>query len=58
LWKKYDSTVPLIPFHQLLDNSEQSIKTSEVNGSYGVMDVVIAATSQLFSAQVSEKERQ
>jgi len=41
-----------------LDNRVQSTKTSEVGGSYGVMDIVIAATPQLFTAQVSEEERQ
>jgi len=40
-----------------LDNRVQGTKTSEMGGSYGVMDIVIAATPQLFSAQVSEKER-
>jgi len=42
----------------MLDNRVQSTKTSEVRGSYGVMDVVIAATPQLFTAQISEEDRQ
>jgi len=41
-----------------LDNRVQSRKTIDGGGSYGVMDVVIAATPQLFSAQISEEERQ
>jgi hypothetical protein len=41
-----------------LDNREQNTKTGELGGSYGVMDIVIAATPQLFSAQVSEQKRQ
>jgi hypothetical protein len=40
-----------------LDNRVHSTKTSEVGGSYGVMDIVMAATPQQFSAQVSEKKR-
>jgi hypothetical protein len=40
-----------------LDYRVQSTKTSEVGGSYGVIDIVMAARPQQFSAQVSEKER-
>ena len=48
----------LHPFISCWITKNKSIKTSEVGGTYCVVNVVTAATPQQLSAQVGEKQRQ